>query len=55
MLWGSKPTAIKKGLFLQIINSWFSHDVNKTQTSELLILLSFYFHDVLEQLKLTLF
>ena len=32
-------------------NCWFSHDVTKFQTSELLILLRFYFHDVLEQLK----
>ena len=30
---------------------WFSHDVTKFRTSELLILLRFYFHDVLEQLK----
>ena len=30
---------------------WFSHDVTKFQTSELLILLRFHFHDVLEQLK----
>ena len=30
---------------------WFSRDVTKFQTSELLILLRFYFHDVLEQLK----
>ena len=30
---------------------WFSHDVTKFQTSELLILLRFYFHDVQEQLK----
>ena len=30
---------------------WFSHDVTKFQTSELLILLRFYFHDELEQLK----
>ena len=27
-------------------NCWFSHDVTKFQTSELLILLIFYFHDV---------
>ena len=27
-------------------NCWFSHDVTKFQTSELLILLRFYFHDV---------
>ena len=30
---------------------WFSHDVTKFQTSKLLILLRFYFHDVQEQLK----
>ena len=30
---------------------WFSHDVTKFQTSELLILLRFYFHGVLEQVK----
>ena len=30
---------------------WFSHDVTKFQTSELLILLRFYFHDVSEQSK----
>ena len=30
---------------------WFSHDVTKFQTLELLIFLRFYFHDVLEQLK----
>ena len=34
-----------------ITNCWFSRDVTKFQTSELLILLRFYFHDVLEQLK----
>ena len=33
------------------VNCWFSHDVTKFQTSELLILLRFYSHDVLEQLK----
>ena len=32
-------------------NCWFSHDVTKFQTSELLILLRFFFHDELEQLK----
>ena len=30
---------------------WFSHDVTKIQTAKLSILLRFYFHDVLEQLK----
>ena len=32
-------------------NCWFSHDVTKSQTSKLSILLRFYFHVVLEQLK----
>ena len=32
--------------FSPIIYCWFSHDVTKFQTSELLILLRFYFHDV---------
>ena len=39
------------GRRLETKNCWFSHDVTKIQTSELLILLRFYFHDVLEQLK----
>ena len=30
---------------------WFSHDVTKIQTTKLSILLTFYFHGVLEQLK----
>ena len=30
---------------------WFSHDVTKIQTTKISILLRFYFHDVLEQLK----
>ena len=36
------------------VNCWFSHDVTKFQTSELLIFLRFYFHDVLEQPKTNL-
>ena len=32
-------------------NCWFSHDVTKIQTKKLSILLRFYFHDALEQLK----
>ena len=36
---------------LQFNNCWFSHDVTKIQTTKLSILLKFYFHDVLEQLK----
>ena len=31
--------------------SWFSHDVTKIQTKKLSLLLSFYFHVVLEHLK----
>ena len=31
--------------------SWFSHDVTKIQTKKLSLLLSFYFHLVLEHLK----
>ena len=46
---------LKQALFAQGVDNaiycWFSHDVTKFQTSELLILLRFYFHDVLEQLK----
>ena len=30
---------------------WFSHDVTKIQTTKLSILLRFYFHGVLGQLK----
>ena len=30
---------------------WFSHDVTKIETLELLILLRFYIHDVQEPLK----
>ena len=33
------------------VNCWFSHDVTKIQTTKLSILLRFYFHGVLEQLK----
>ena len=32
-------------------NCWFSHYVTKIQTTKLSILLRFYFHGVLEQLK----
>ena len=32
-------------------NSWFSHDVTKIQTKKLSLLLSFYFHVILEHLK----
>ena len=31
--------------------SWFSHDVTKIQTKKLSLLLSFYFHAILEPLK----
>ena len=30
---------------------WFSHDVTKIHTTKLSLLLRFYFHGVLEQLK----
>ena len=30
---------------------WFSHDVTKIQSTKLSIILRFYFHDALEQLK----
>ena len=33
------------------LHCWFSHDVNKIQTTKLSMLLIFYFHVVLEQLK----
>ena len=36
-------------------NSWFSHDVTKIQNKELLILLRFFFHEVLEPLKTCIF
>ena len=46
---------IKKALHFknecEIRDCWFSHDVTKFQTSELLILPRFYLHDVLEQLR----
>ena len=32
--------------FFAVFYCWFSHDVTKIQTSKLLILLIFYFHDV---------
>ena len=35
----------------RIMYCWFSHDVTKIQTTKLSMLLRFYFHDVLEQLK----
>ena len=34
------------------IHCWFSHDVTKIRTTKLSILLRFYFHGVLEQLKI---
>ena len=38
--------------FVGIYNSWFSHDVTKIQTKKLSLLLSFYFHVILEHLKI---
>ena len=37
--------------WMLVNNYWFSHDVTKIQTTKLSILLRFYFHGVLEQLK----
>ena len=34
-----------------VMYCWFSHDVTKIQTTKISILLRFYFHGVLEQLK----
>ena len=34
-----------------LLNSWFSHNVTKIQTKKLSLLLSFYFHVILEHLK----
>ena len=36
---------------ISIKNCWFSHDVTKFQTSELLLFLRFYFQNASEQLK----
>ena len=36
---------------LKLPIGWFSHNVIKIQTTKLSILLRFYFHDELEQLK----
>ena len=46
-----KALRVRLHTCIQMNNCWFSHHVTKFQTSELLILLRFYFHDVLEQLK----
>ena len=35
----------------KIFYCWSSHEVTKIQTAKLSILLRFYFHDVLEQVK----
>ena len=40
-----------RGRFYGKINSRFSHDVTKIQTKKLSLLLSFYFHVILEHLK----
>ena len=38
-------------VFMLFPYCWFSQDVTKVQTTKLSILLIFYFHEVLEQLK----
>jgi len=40
---------------LNISYSWFSLDVTKIRTKELSILLAFYFHEVSEKLKTSIF
>ena len=45
------PNWIDNSIWLLPWNCWFSHDVTKIQTTKLSILLRFYFHGVLEQLK----
>ena len=44
-------TLLKQTLPIHFIYCWFSHDVTKIQTTKLSILLRFYFHGVLGQLK----
>ena len=46
-----KSNKFKTNSELTTLYCWFSHDVTKTQPTKLSILLRFYFHDVLEQLK----
>ena len=43
--------SIPKLCLYNIVSCLFSHDVTKIQTTKLSILLGFYFHDALEQLK----
>ena len=49
-LFGSFNPLIRTNPFF-VIYCWFSYDVTKIQTTKLSILLRYYFHDVLEQLK----
>ena len=48
----SDPEGGGEGVVPMMAYCWFSHDVTKIQTTKLSILLRFYFHDGLEQLKL---
>ena len=38
-------------VLIYLKNSWVARDVTKNQTKKLLILLSFYFHEVLQYLN----
>ena len=40
------------GNILEFLNSWVARDVTKNQTKKLSILLSFYFHEVLQYLNI---
>ena len=46
----SQVRPMPSGLILSP-HSWFSHDVTKSQTKKLSLLLSFYFHVILDHLK----
>ena len=47
----NKPDKFETNSEKRTLYCWFSHDVTKTHTTKLSILLRFYFHDVFEQLK----
>ena len=51
MYWVSRQMYYKYTNVCKALLCWFSHDVTKIQTTKLSILLRFYFHGVLEQLK----
>ena len=48
---GQHSPCVALTLSVSVAYSWFSHDVTKIQTKKLSLLLSFYFHVILEHLK----